>query len=69
MPETVAPNIDNTPQQEVEARKERNRRAALMLQSWLDEEDDGYDERVWPVIESALKDDPIRIGELDESGS
>lgn len=50
----------------VEERRVRNRRAAAMLRRWLEEPVDERDERCWPLVEEALKNDPIRFGELDE---
>lgn len=43
-------------------RVERNRRAATLIRSWMDD-DTGYDEEVWPALEQALKEDPIRFRE------
>jgi len=53
----------------VEERRIRNHRAAAMLQRWLDEPVDERDEQYWPLVEEALKRDPIRFGELDETHS
>jgi hypothetical protein len=63
MPEVVE---DKRQDQEAEARKERRHRAAAMLRSWLAEEDDGYDEKVWPIVDEALRSDFLAIGEPDE---
>ncbi len=62
MPEAVEAKLVD---QEAEARKERRRRAAAMLRAWLTE-DDEYDERVWPVVEEALRSDFLAFGEPDE---
>jgi hypothetical protein len=43
-------------------RLERNRRAAALIRSWMDD-NTGYDEEVWPALEQALKEDPIRFRE------
>ena len=43
-------------------RMERNRRAAALLREWM-ADDSGYDEEVWPALEQALKEDPIRFRE------
>lgn len=68
MIETVTPHpaLDSEAP-EADQRRERNRRAAAMLQRWLDEPIDERDERYWPLVEEALKSDPIRFGELDET--
>lgn len=68
MIETVTPHpaLDSEAS-EADQRRERNRRAAAMLQRWLDEPIDERDERYWPLVEEALKSDPIRFGELDET--
>ena len=65
MPEIVEPERLDQINQEAEARKERRHRAAAMLRAWL-AEDDGYDERVWPVVEKSLQSDFLAIGEPDE---
>lgn len=43
-------------------RMERNRKAAALLREWM-ADDSGYDEDVWPALEQALKEDPIRFRE------
>ena len=43
-------------------RMERNRRAAALLREWM-ADDSGYDEEMWPVLEQALKEDPVRFRE------
>jgi hypothetical protein len=43
-------------------RMERNLKAAALLREWM-ADDSGYDEEVWPVLEQALKEDPIRFRE------
>ena len=58
---------ENSKPSEQELRRERNRRAAALLQRWLDEPVNESDEKYWPLVEEALKSDPIRFGELDEA--
>jgi len=41
---------------------ERNLKAAALLREWMADES-GYDEEVWPALEQALKEDPIRFRE------
>jgi hypothetical protein len=68
MIEAIAhPPAMNSVPSEADQRRERNRRAVAMLQRWLDEPVDERDERCWPLVEEALKSDPIRFGELDET--
>jgi len=43
-------------------RMERNRKAAVLLREWMADAS-GYDEAVWPALEQALKEDPIRFRE------
>ena len=43
-------------------RIERNLKAAALLRKWM-ADDSGYDEEVWPSLEQALKEDPIRFRE------
>jgi len=43
-------------------RMERNRKAAVLLREWM-ADDSGSDEEVWPALEQALKEDPIRFRE------
>lgn len=45
-----------------EERIARNRKAAALIRSWMEDES-GYDEEVWPALEQALKEDPIRFRE------
>ncbi len=67
MIEALAPQpTENSNTSELELRRERNRRAAALLQRWLEEPVDESDEKYWPLVEEALKSDPIRFGELDE---
>ena len=40
-------------------RMARNQEAAALLREWMADES-GYDEEVWPALEQALKEDPIR---------
>jgi len=53
------PWVDPLPPAE---RMERNRKAAALLREWM-ADDSGYDEEMWPVLEQALKEDPIRFRE------
>ena len=70
MIETTTPtNPDHSEQEQQQRRRERNHRAAAMLRSWLAEEDNGDDERCWPFVEAALKEDRVNMGEPDESGA
>lgn len=39
---------------------ERNRRLMETIRKWM-AEDDGYDERVWPLLDAELKKDRIRL--------
>lgn len=43
-------------------RMERNLKAAALLREWM-ADDSGYDEEVWPALEQALKEEPIRFRE------
>ena len=43
-------------------RMERSFKAAALLRKWM-ADDSGYDEDVWPALEQALKEDPIRFRE------
>jgi hypothetical protein len=56
---TPKPWVDPLPPAE---RMERNRKAAALLREWM-ADDSGYDEEMWPVLEQALKEDPIRFRE------
>ncbi len=40
--------------------RERNRQAAELLRRWS-EEDDGYDEKIWPLLEEELRDHRVVI--------
>lgn len=53
------PAFDPIPTEE---RIARNRKAAALIRSWMEDES-GYDEEVWPALEQALKEDPIRFRE------
>jgi hypothetical protein len=53
------PWVDPLPPAE---RMERNRKAAVLLREWM-ADDSGYDEEMWPALEQALKEDPIRFRE------
>ena len=53
------PWVDPLPPAE---RMERNRKAAALLRQWM-ADDSRYDEEMWPVLEQALKEDPIRFRE------
>jgi hypothetical protein len=46
----------------------RHRTAAALLEKWM-LEDDGYDERVWPILEDELRDGALRCRETDEPGA
>ena len=70
MIETTTPShSDLSEQEQLQLRRERNHRAAAMLRSWLAEEDNGDDERYWPFVEAALKEDRVSMGEPDELGA
>ena len=47
---------------EVRNRLDRYEKAAEMIRQWM-ATDDGYDERVWPILEAELRQDPIRYQE------
>jgi hypothetical protein len=42
--------------------------AASLLEKWLVEED-GYDDRVWPVLEEELKDVALKCRDTNEIGT
>ena len=46
-------------------RLRRYRKAADLLRRWMQQEDD-YDEKVWSVLETELKDTRARCRESDE---
>jgi hypothetical protein len=46
----------------------RCKMAAALLEKWT-LEDDGYDDRVWPVLEQELKDSALRCHDTDELGA
>jgi len=48
-------------------RVRNNQKAAEMIRQWM-ATDDGYDERVWPILEAELRRDPIRHHDPDDSG-
>ena len=52
----------NPPSTEERSRTERYRKLAAMLGDWLEEPGD-YDDEIWPLVESELKDGGTRIGE------
>jgi len=59
------------PSTSTRAREEKNRldryeKAAEMIRQWM-ATDDGYDERVWPLLDAELKRDPIRYHEPDDT--
>jgi hypothetical protein len=41
---------------------ERNLAAAALIDQWL-QDDSGYDEQVWPVLEAELRENPLRFRE------
>jgi len=43
----------------------RRKTAAALLEKWM-LEDDGYDDRVWPILEEELRDSALRCRETDE---
>ena len=43
-------------------RRKRNIRAAALIESWM-KDDSGHDEDVWPALEQALKEHPLRFRE------
>lgn len=53
------PAFDPIPTEE---RVARNRKAAALIRSWMADES-GHDEEVWPALEQALKEVPIRFRE------
>jgi hypothetical protein len=53
---------------EVKNRLDRYEKAAEMIRQWMATED-GYDERVWPILDAALKCDPIRYCEPNDTDS
>ncbi len=56
----------STQAREVKNRLDRYEKAAEMIRQWIDT-DDGYDERVWPILDAELKRDPIRYHEPNDS--
>lgn len=48
--------------------RQRQRKAAELIRSWM-AEDDGYDERVWPILDAELKKDRFRLRDDDEPGA
>jgi hypothetical protein len=56
------------PDQIVSNAERRHRMAALLLEKWMLEED-GYDERVWPILEQELKDSALRCRDAHELGA
>ena len=46
---------------------ERNRRLVETIRRWI-AEDDGYNERVWQILDAELKKDRIRLRDDDQSG-
>lgn len=53
-----------TIQDDANDRAERYQQLATTLREWMNA-DDGYDDRVWPLIEESLQTDGIAIGESD----
>jgi hypothetical protein len=51
---------------EVKNRLDRYEKAAEMIRRWM-ATDDGYDERVWPLLDVELKHDPIRYREPNDT--
>jgi excisionase family DNA binding protein len=43
-------------------RMEKNKAAMRLLDEWLADES-GYDERVWPIVEKLLRENPVRFRE------
>jgi hypothetical protein len=58
--------IASTRASEIKNRLDRYEKAAEMIRQWM-ATDDGYDERVWPILEAELKRDPIRYREPDDT--
>jgi hypothetical protein len=50
---------------EVKNRLDRYEKAAEMIRQWM-ATDDGYDERVWPILAAELNCDPIRYCAPDD---
>jgi len=48
-----------SPEPPPQTRRDRYRRAAAFIESWLADES-GYDEEVWPLLEEELKDARMR---------
>jgi hypothetical protein len=46
----------------------RHKMAAALLEKWMLEEN-GYDERVWPILEQELKDSALRCPDTHELGA
>jgi len=61
-PVHVAPDFTVMKPISVESRAERYAHLASLIEVWL-EDDSGYDERTWPLLEKELRDNPIRFRE------
>ncbi len=44
---------------------ERQKRLVALIRQWM-AEDDGYDERVWPILDAELKKDRFRLRDDDQ---
>lgn len=60
--ENRAPRHYDTSDELSPEEREWNRETAAMIRSWM-EQDDGYDDEVWPLIEEELKNSRMRCGE------
>jgi excisionase family DNA binding protein len=47
---------------EVREQIERNRAARRLLAEWL-ADDSGYDDRVWPIVEKLIEENPVSFGD------
>jgi len=53
---------ERSPAPPAQTRRDRYRRAAVLIESWLADES-GYDEEIWPLLEEELKGGRMRCRE------
>lgn len=59
---------DNVTRRDPAVVLERQRRLVATIRKWM-AEDDGYNERVWAILDAELKKDRFRLRDDDQSGA
>jgi hypothetical protein len=60
--------VSTRPDELLSNTERRYRTAASLLEKWMLEED-GYDDRVWPILERELEDSALRCSDAHEFGA